>query len=177
VCGEHPSGANGEPELPAAQRRARINRRAQTIMGISAATPTIRAGIPMIVHRCRAFRGTITSSGDKTSGGLRNMARPAAAMTVLDSLRLLYDAGAYLDLEPDDLLDALDAIGVDCFTPEQGPYFAMVGAVLRLLLKHANADPNVMFDGARADISERGTDIDIRAYDEIMSGIEDDRSA
>jgi lipase chaperone LimK len=101
------------------------------------------------------------------------MARSAgAATTLLECLHYLYDMGADLDVEPGQILDQLESIGVRGFTAEQEPFFAMLGTVVRLLLRHADAEPGVMFAAAAHDLDELGRDLDQAAFDEIIEGLD-----
>jgi hypothetical protein len=96
------------------------------------------------------------------------MARSAnAAATVLSSLRVLHDLGGNVDLADGDVIAALNEIGITGFAPDEEPYLAMVATMLRLLLRHANADPDAMFDATMADLAELGRDIDDEKFNQI----------
>jgi hypothetical protein len=89
------------------------------------------------------------------------MARSAdAAPTVLESLLVLYDLGGDANAGGDELLALFDKIGVDGFTADQASYFLMAGTVLRLLLRHAEADVSGMFGATQRDLAVLGQDID-----------------
>jgi hypothetical protein len=95
------------------------------------------------------------------------MARSAdAATTVLTSLRVLYELGAEQSLADGDVIAALEQIGITGTTQEQEPYLAMLATMLRLLLRHADADPEAMFDATMADIDEEKFNEIVRLYDE-----------
>jgi DNA-binding MurR/RpiR family transcriptional regulator len=103
------------------------------------------------------------------------MARSAgAAKTVLASLEMLYEEGGNQDFQPADLIRILEALGIEGFTEDQGTYFLMLGTVLRLLLRHAEADVSEMFVKAQADLDELGREIDDNKFDEIARQLEND---
>lgn len=111
------------------------------------------------------------------------MARAAgAAKTVLASVELLYEGGASQNLEGKHVIRVFELIGLEGFTEDQGTYFLMVGTVLRLLLRHANADPKEMFAKTMADLEELDRDIDEKHFNEIVEqfkhgGLGDEPSA
>lgn len=96
------------------------------------------------------------------------MARSAgAAQTVLSSLWMMYDSGGDQQFDAAELISVFDGLGVRGFSEDQGTYFLMLGTVLRLLLRHAQADVEDMFAKTRADIDELGREIDDQKFDEI----------
>jgi hypothetical protein len=96
-----------------------------------------------------------------------------AAATVLNSLRLLHDVGGDMSLEPGELIEAFEQIGIAGFTLGQEPYFLMAATMLRLLLRHASIGPDEMFDATVADLAELGRDIDEAKFREIAERLSD----
>jgi hypothetical protein len=97
------------------------------------------------------------------------MARSAdGAATVLESLRFMYDVGADLTLGPGAILEGFESIGVRGFGDGQEPYLEMAATVLRLLLRHASADIDAMFDRTARDLAELGRDVDREKFEPIV---------
>lgn len=106
------------------------------------------------------------------------MARSAgAAQTVLTSLRMMYDSGGDQEFKADELVRVFDALGVRGFIEDQGTYFLMLGTVLRLLLRHAAADIDVMFAKTFNDLEELGREIDDNKFDQIARDYDDEPPA
>jgi hypothetical protein len=103
------------------------------------------------------------------------MARSAnAAATVLESLRVLHGLGADPDLADGDVIIALAKVGIAGLASDEEPYLSMVGTMLRLLLRHAGVEPDVMFHATFEDLAELGRDIDDEKFREIPERFDSD---
>jgi hypothetical protein len=85
---------------------------------------------------------------------------------------MMYDSGGDQDFQAIELVRVFDALGVRGFSEGQGTYFLMLGTVLRLLLRHAEADVDEMFAKTRDDLQELGREIDDNKFDEIARELE-----
>lgn len=101
------------------------------------------------------------------------MARASgAATTVLESLRILYDLGAQVDVPPGGMIAAMEQAGIYGFEQGEEAYLLMVGTVLRLMLRHAGAEVDEMLAQTAADLEQLGQDIDNAKFEEIVSAID-----
>jgi hypothetical protein len=98
------------------------------------------------------------------------MSQSAGAVTkVLDLLQVLYDRGADVGAEPGSLLEALEDAGIGGFDDDEEELLLTMGLILRLLLRHAEADPDAMFNATREELAELGSDIEGQSFMEIAA--------
>lgn len=103
---------------------------------------------------------------------LLDMARSAEAATVvLDSIEVLVDLGAQMNVTDQEILAALEEVGVGGFSEDHAGYLATVGIVLRLMLRHCTHDPATLFESTRADLRTLGSDIDDQAFASIVRNL------
>lgn len=95
-------------------------------------------------------------------------------MTVLDSLKVLFDLGNQPQVRDHEVIRALEAVGVVGFSEDNAGYLAMSGIVLRLLLRHAHADPDLLFQATRSDLEVLGRDIDDHTFESIARNLRSD---
>jgi hypothetical protein len=93
------------------------------------------------------------------------------AESVLAFMRLLYNFGADTDTTLRMLGPQMNTMGIAGITEDEDLIYPMIGTVLRLLLRHANADPHDMFDATFADLRVLDKDIEAAAFEEITRAL------
>lgn len=95
-----------------------------------------------------------------------------AASVVLNGIQALFQLGSQTEVSDEDVIRALETVGISGFSEDQAWFLATTGIVLRLMLRHSDVDPYAMFDATRTDLGILGRDIDDQAFDGIARDLE-----